>query len=181
MTTITGTSKQVGDASTQISTASEELAAGSGEQQAQLSEVATTMEEMSAMIFAHNSEKVPVVSNTIFIVTNQAVRSTGNVIGTQGMAQLNGLSCQIPALFTDESIGEFITAISLKCPLPTYRTKLPPQTSESAILYWSIKAGKIKQLAKYHACKHLTHLGPAALGQYPTYLIMSVAGNLEGA
>ncbi|MCH8836766.1 MAG: hypothetical protein IIA60_03065, partial [Candidatus Marinimicrobia bacterium] len=43
-------SGQVGSASTQISTASEQMASGAEEQQAQLSEVATTTEQMSAMI-----------------------------------------------------------------------------------------------------------------------------------
>ena len=48
-------SNQVGDASAQISSSSEQLAAGAEEQQAQLSEVATTMEQMSAMILEASS------------------------------------------------------------------------------------------------------------------------------
>ena len=47
---IASSSREVGSAAAQISSASEQLAAGSEEQQAQLSEVATTMEQMSAMI-----------------------------------------------------------------------------------------------------------------------------------
>ncbi len=107
---------QLNVASTQISSTAEELAAGSQEQQSQLSEVATSMEQMSVMILESSKNAAATQENA-----NQAntaasdgrVKVSDTVAGIERIATIvNSASQQISALEKQsKDIGNVIQVI----------------------------------------------------------------------
>ncbi|NOZ08356.1 MAG: methyl-accepting chemotaxis protein [FCB group bacterium] len=107
---------QLNAASTQISSTAEELAAGSQEQQAQLSEVATSMEQMSVMILESSKNAAATQDNANHANTaagNGQAKVSDTIAGIEGIATIvNSASRQIGALEKQsKDIGDVIQVI----------------------------------------------------------------------
>ncbi len=113
---INESSKNIADSSNELSATSEKLASGAEEQQAQLSEIATSMEEMSAMILqasknANSTHETTGEANSIVLDGKSTVDET--VKGMQDIAEIVDLtSTQISNLeVRSREIGDVIQVI----------------------------------------------------------------------